>query len=153
MAAIVLCALIVPYLRQARNEIAGLSNQCKAPAPAQARYANIAEFLNQPHGEFLTTQGYLWWMTPDPPTAMDAFLYSAQVASGRLSPDELVLKINRRDFGLIAVHWDIEKGMEHIQGTPKLPFEVAESIRQRYVLWGTVDGLRFYVPAGVIDVY
>ncbi len=145
---ILLCALMIPYLNRARTEMIDLPNQCRAPAAVETRYANIAEFLRQPHGEILTTQGYLWWMTPDPPTMMDGFLYSAQVAAGRLSTEELPLKIIRQDFGLIATHWDMEAGMYYIQGTPSFPPEVEEAILLRYVLWCTVDGLRFYVPAG-----
>jgi MFS family permease len=144
-AAIVLGALIVPYLLRARADMADLPNQFKAPPPAAMRYAGIAEFLGQPHGEILTTQGYLWWMTPDPPTMMDAFLYSAQVAAGRLSPDDLAGKIARCEFGLIATHWEVGKDTPRIQGAPALPPQVEQAILQRYVLWCTVDGLRFYI--------
>jgi hypothetical protein len=63
---------------------------------------------------------------------MDPFLYSQRVAAGALGSEEIVAKIERKDFNLIILHWNFHYPTPHTQHIDALPAEVMEAMRENY---------------------
>ncbi|MBN1868897.1 DUF2029 domain-containing protein [Candidatus Sumerlaeota bacterium] len=141
---LLLCLLAVPALSQ------WVSLLRSDPPPKgrtwDERYADLTRILKRTRGPVFLSVGYPYWLTQSPPTLMDVYLFSARAAVGGVPVEDLVGRVDRREFEIVILNWHYSQPGPRYLGLDGMPRPVIDAIVANYLFAGRYENYYLYTP-------
>jgi hypothetical protein len=110
------------------------------------KYPELTQVLNRTRGPVFLSVGYPYWLTQSPPTPMDVYLFSARAAVGAVPVEDIIRRVDRREFDLVVLNWHYSQPGPRYEELDGIPRDVVDSIVLNYVFAGRYDNYYLYTP-------
>jgi len=140
------CALFIPYGNAALTFAGRFPRQFRPLARWDTANTELVKRLQKVRGQALLYESRMYWMTKSPATLMDLLIFSQRVEAGDVSPNELLDRIQRGEFELIVLTWQLNQPGPSWQGFPCVLPAATEAISNNYILNAQLGEYYLYVP-------